>query len=351
VIRALPRSVRFRLIQRLALLLAGSALGVLLIVLLLRTVDLAQVARSFSHVQYSYLVAAVPFFAANLLLKVPRWGVLFGSDSPDFDTRFGAINVGYSVNALLPARLGDIVRAYWIRDRARIGMVHTLSTIALERVLDGMALFLILLILAPTVALPGKLLGPALTVGLIFVVLLVAMIFSAFSSHGETWLSRWLDRLESTRASILGRLAREVLNGLHALRNRRALVLLVAYTAAIWISNSVTLWLVVRAFNIDVPLAAGFLVTAVLNLGMVVPSSPGYVGIFEYLMVLTLQLYGVHKAPALAATLTFHAIAFVPVTIIGLVYIARTGLKVTLEMVRGGADGADGNLVSESHST
>jgi uncharacterized membrane protein YbhN (UPF0104 family) len=91
---------------------------------------------------------------------------------------------------------------------------------------------------------------------------------------------------------------------------------------------------VLRAFHIDAPLTAGILLTAVLNLGMSVPSSPGYLGVFDFLMVLTLGLYGVHRTPALAAALAFHAIAFVPVTIIGLVYIVRSGLQVTLEMLK-----------------
>lgn len=334
---AAQRPVYIRLAPRLLLLIGGAGLGIALIILLLRSVDLGQLGNAFATVNYAYLLAGIPFYAANLLLKVPRWGLLFGADTPGFDTRFGAINVGYAINALLPARLGDLIRAYWVRDRSGIGMVRTLSTIALERVADGLAVLIMLFTFAPTVAFPGKLLGPALTVGAIFVAAIFAMGGLAYSAARGTRVAGWLARLEGGRWARAAGIVEQILNGLRVLHDWRSVARLIGYTVAIWVSNAILAWLVIRAFHLDVPLAAGFLVTAVLNLGMAVPSSPGYLGVFDYLMVLTLQLYHVHRAPALAAALAFHAVAFVPVTIIGVIYLARIGLQMTLQMVRGSA--------------
>jgi uncharacterized protein (TIRG00374 family) len=324
-----------RLLPRILLLLAGLALGVGLIVYLLRSVDLAQLAASFSQIDYVFLALTVPFFAVNLLLKVPRWALLFGDEAPGFDTLFGAINVGYSVNALLPARLGDLVRAYWVRDRAGLGMVRTLSTIALERVLDGLTVLALFLVLAPTVALPARVRGSALAAGVVFVLVLLVMIALAYLSERENQFTRLLLRLEMGRGAIVAKAIRQVAHGLQALHDRRTVALVVFYTLVIWASNCVILWLVVRAFHIDAPFAAGALGTAVVNLGMALPSTPGYLGVFDYLTVVTLGLYGVKKTPALAAALIFHAIAFIPVTVIGIIYIARAGVQTTVGMVRG----------------
>lgn len=324
-----------RVATRIGLLIGGTGLGVVLIVLLLRSVNLDQLGSDFSNVDYRYLGLAIVPFAANLLFKVPRWGLLFGEDAPSWDTLFGGMNVGYAINALLPLRLGEIVRAYWVRDRAGIGMVQTLSTIALERVSDGVTLFVLLLVMLPTVAFPAKLLGPALLVGALFIAALVVMgTLASGLTRQDHPLVALLLRLESGKWSLVGRAVRQVVLGLQALRSRRAVALLAAYTLTIWVTNSLLIWLVLRAFHIDAPVSAGFLLTAVLNLGMAVPSTPGYLGIFDYLMVVTLGLYGVHHTPALAAALAFHAIAFVPVTVIGSVYLARAGLEVTWRMVR-----------------
>ncbi len=321
------------------MLIAGTLLGFVLLVLLLRSVNLDKLGSDFSRVDYRYMGLAIVPFVVNLLLKVPRWALLFGDEAPSWDTLFGGMNVGYAVNSLLPLRLGEIARAYWVRDRGRIGMVQTLSTIALERVVDGVTLLVLFLLMVPTVAFPAKLLGPALLVGGGFILALLAMIALAHGS--STWqnhrLAAVFRRLETGRWSLLGRAVCQVVMGLQALRSRRAVVLLAIYTLLIWGTNSLLIWLVLQAFHIGAPLTAGILLTAVLNLGMAVPSSPGYVGVFDYLMVLTLGLYGVHRTPAVAAALAFHAIAFVPVTIIGLVYMARSGLQVTLAMLRTGA--------------
>jgi uncharacterized protein (TIRG00374 family) len=141
-------------------------------------------------------------------------------------------------------------------------------------------------------------------------------------------------RLETGRWSFVGNALRQVTTGLQVLHSARAIALLLVYTVVIWGSNALLLWLTLRAFHITVPFAGAILLIAVLNLGMAVPSTPGYVGVFDYLMVLTLALYNIPRTQAVAASLVFHAIAFVPITIIGLVYILRTGLETTLQMVR-----------------
>lgn len=331
-------SPRFQLLSRLLLLVVGTGLGIVLLVLLFRSVNRDQLGSDFSQVDARFLVLALVPFAVNMFLKLPRWGLLYGGERPSWDTLFGAMNVGYAVNALLPLRLGEIVRAYWVRDRSGISIVRTLSTIALERVIDGVTLIVLLLLLAPTVAFPAKLLGPAVVVGVAFVAALALMVALAYGSARQHHpLARLIARLEGGRWAAGGRIIRQTVAGLQALGNRRAIVLLTGYTLCIWASNAVLLWLILRAFHIEVPITAALLMTAVLNLGMAVPSSPGYVGVYDYLFVLMLDLYGIAKTPALAAGLAMHAVAFVPVTIIGIAYIARAGLQLTLNMVRSGA--------------
>ncbi len=334
----MQRSHHVKAASRLALLVLGTCLGIVLLVLLFRSVNREQLGNDFSTVDPRFLLLAIIPFAINMFLKVPRWGLLYGRERPAWDTLFGGMNVGYAVNSLLPLRLGEIVRAYWVRDRSGIGMVRTLSTIALERVIDGVTLIVLLALLAPTVAFPRKLLGSAVVVGVAFTLALAAMVALAYgSTRDQHPLSRMISRLEAGKWATGGRILRQTMTGLEALGSGRAFLLLAVYTALIWASNSVLLWLVLRAFHIEVPITAGILMTAVLNLGMAVPSSPGYVGVYDYLFVLMLDLYGIAKTPALAAGLAMHVIAFVPVTIIGIIYIAQAGLQMTLRMVRSSA--------------
>jgi uncharacterized protein (TIRG00374 family) len=325
-------------LPRIGLAAAGTALGVVLLVVLLNNVKLDQLQADIAGADVGLLALAFVFYTVNLLIKVPRAALLYGDDAPSWDTLFGAINIGYGLNAVLPARLGEVARAYWIRERAQISMVRSLSTIALERVIDGVAVLILLLAMVPTVAVPAKLLGPALTVGVAFIAALVGMVVLAHQSTGENNLvSALVARLEGGRWSAIGVAIRHVIIGLQVLRSRRAVLLLALYTGITWGSNIFFGWFVLRALHIGVPLTAGALLIATLNLGMSVPSTPGYVGVFEGLAVLTLNLYNVPKTQALAAALVLHVMAFAPSTVIALFYLSRAGFQSTLQLVRASA--------------
>jgi uncharacterized membrane protein YbhN (UPF0104 family) len=191
-------------------------------------------------------------------------------------------------------------------------------------VVDATAVLVIFVAFAPTVALPRTLLRPALVVAALSIValaLLIAAVVWSRRQHASTALLRW----KIMRAPRVAGIIQQMLLGVRVLGERHVLLPFTTYTAVIWLSNSVLYWLIVRAFHLDVPLSAGFLLTGVVSLGMAVPSSPGYLGVFDYLVVLTLGLYSVAHAPAVAAALAAHFINFVPVTLVGLGLIAHRG--------------------------
>jgi uncharacterized protein (TIRG00374 family) len=313
-------------------LLLGLAVGVALLAALLHSVDPSSLAKAFRLADYRYVAAAAVPFVLIVAVKVVRWELLFGSEAPSFGILFGALNAGYAINTLVPLRLGELVTAYWVRDKTGLSMVRVLSTVAVERVADGLTVFAILMLSAPSVAFPRRLVAPALTIGVLLTFALAALLFVAYSEGAL--LDPLLARLDTTRLRLAAALARQAVTGLHALRDRRALVFFGLYTLVIWLSNAVLLWLMVRAFHIDAPLGAGFLLTGVLYLGMAVPSSPGYIGVFDYLMVLALSLYGAAHSAAVAAALATHFVNFVPVTVVGLAFLGRHGLSRALRSVR-----------------
>lgn len=322
-------------------LAAGLVLGIGLLILLLRTVRGDLLARAFTDVNFTYLLLAALPFLLTFGVKVTRWGLLFGRDSPGWCTLFGAISVGYGVNTIVPLRLGEVVTAYWIRGRSEIGMARALGTIAVERVTDGVAVLLILVVFAPTVAFPPALVAPTVIVGAVMVAGLAGLtVVAVVSVPRDGVTTAILSRLENTPLRLILPVVGQAVGGARALRDPVALTLYVCYTAVIWISNSVLFWLLVRAFHINVPVSAGFLLTGVLFLGMAVPSSPGYLGVYDYLMVLTLGLYKIGHVPAIAAALASHFINVVPVTVVGLLLLAHHGagrvFRIAVAADRGG---------------
>jgi uncharacterized membrane protein YbhN (UPF0104 family) len=81
-----------------------------------------------------------------------------------------------------------------------------------------------------------------------------------------------------------------------------------------------------EAFSLGLPFHAGFLVLAIITVLLVLPSTPGYVGPFQYGTVVALGLFSVSKAEALSLSILYHAVNYVPITAVGLAYLAALNL-------------------------
>ncbi|MFN2167572.1 MAG: lysylphosphatidylglycerol synthase domain-containing protein, partial [Anaerolineae bacterium] len=124
------------------------------------------------------------------------------------------------------------------------------------------------------------------------------------------------------------RLLRAALAGLDALevwREGRAVLTLAGWSVLIWAMTVLLNQLLLWSLNIDVPLTAPLLLLVVLQAGVRVPSSPGSIGVFHYLSVLTLTLFGVDKDLAITYGVLSHLVTYVPPSLFGLVYLARSG--------------------------
>jgi uncharacterized protein (TIRG00374 family) len=114
--------------------------------------------------------------------------------------------------------------------------------------------------------------------------------------------------------------------GLDVLGDARALVVTAALSLLIWVVNVAGLWAMFEAFSLGLPFHAGFLVLAIITVLLVLPSTPGYVGPFQYGTVVALGLFSVSKAEALSLSILYHAVNYVPITAVGLAYLAALNL-------------------------
>jgi hypothetical protein len=128
------------------------------------------------------------------------------------------------------------------------------------------------------------------------------------------------------REALLGFLDR-VIGGLAALGDPRHAVPVIAWSLVVWLVNAAAFWLAFGAFGIEVPYAGALVLQGALLVGIAVPSSPGYAGVFEAAIALTLTgLFGVREELALAYAVTYHLLTFIPITVLGVVSLLSTGL-------------------------
>jgi uncharacterized membrane protein YbhN (UPF0104 family) len=120
-----------------------------------------------------------------------------------------------------------------------------------------------------------------------------------------------------------------VLNCLSILCHVHLHMILWAWSLAIWGVSALFVYSIMLAFHIDAPVTAAVLLLCATNLGMAVPSSPGYVGVYHYLVVTSLSLFGVERELALSYAFVLHLLAFLPVSLLGAFYVAKGNWTLT----------------------
>ncbi len=296
----------------------------------LQGIDFGQVGNSFGQINW-WLVALsqIPYFTV-LVIKVTRWQLLFDPGPKIRLQRLWAtLMISYLFNTVLPARLGEIVRGYALSRSERISPVRVFSTILLEKILDVMTMFIFLVALLPFLKLENNLKNAAfVTGGLVVAAFLVFMLLAAYRRQAEgmaQWFLKWLP--ERMRSPLFN-LVTEVLDVLGVLLRFKLSLNLWAQSILMWLIVAFNYMLLAWALNLPMTLEIALVLTIALNLGMVVPSAPGYIGVFEFLVkTALLPFFPGQESLLITFGLLMHVAGYLPVIILGAFYTSKEGLS------------------------
>jgi len=323
-----------------------TVLAVALFAWFLRDASLAGVWAEVRRARPDLLALGTLVMAVGFLLRVIRWQCLLRPvGATRLRTAFRALVMGYAASSLLPARAGDVLRPYVLARQEGLSATSTFATIVMERVLD---LVVVLAMLATFVwSVAGNLTGsPAVmrsvqasgvTAAAAAVALMVVLVLVA---HHPERISAFVFRLQRVLSPRLaGRVAEAATAfsaGLAVVRAPGPLAWAVVWSVAVWVVNAVQIWLITLAFGIQMPFAGTFLQQALLVVGVAVPT-PGAVGSFhEAYRIGATAFFGASEQAAVGAAIVLHAVAFLPVTVLGVIFMVRDGL--TMGRVRRLAD-------------
>jgi uncharacterized protein (TIRG00374 family) len=324
--------MRSRLRTVLILLLTLGLLGYFL-----RGADMHEVWAETRRANAGDLLLALVATASTYLLRALRWQYLLAPiGTTHFVTAFRTTVIGFAASALLPARAGEVIRPYLLARRERLSATAAFATIILERLLD---LVTVLLLFAAFVFLgaagvlsddPGLLAQVKFGGAVAAVGSLVAfVVLFALAGHPERLgrLALSIERvLPAALARAVARFVETFAQGLAVMRQPARLVASLALSFPLWISIAAGIWLTSRAFHITFPFSASFLVMAMLTVGVAVPT-PGAIGGFHTFFQIAVQaFFGAPHDRAVGAAIVLHAISFVPVTILGLIFMVGEGL-------------------------
>ena len=319
--------------------LIGLAVSVALLAWVLHRINPREVWEYAQHANGVLLLLAVLVATITFPVRAIRWRLILrdvdGHRFP-FTPLWHATTIGFMANNLLPARAGEVARAYVASRQLPVRFSTALASIGVERVFDGLVMLGLMAVAIAAPSFPAhavvggrSLSAVATSAAALFGALLV---FALVVVHRPApWLrifERVAHRLLPARAAgrvIAG--AEGMVAGLAVLKNPARFAGVVFWSLVLWIKNAAAFAICFRAFGLDVPLEAALLLQGIIGFGVAVPSTPGYAGVFEAATLLTLQLYGVDSSLAVSYALTYHLTTFLPITLLGFWSLSRLHLK------------------------
>jgi len=306
----------------------------------LRSVNVADVWGETRRANPWPLLLAIAVTGVTYAIRALRWQYLLAPIGPTrFGTAFRTTVIGFAATFLLPARAGEVIRPYLLARREGLNATAAFATIILERLFDLITVLLLFAWFVLTAA-PDAVSGdPALFArvklgGLAAagVALAGAAVLFTLAGHPER-MGRMALRIErvlpARLAQIVARFVETFAQGLAVMRQPRRMLIALALSVPLWLAIAAGIWLTSQAFHITFPFPASFLVTTLLAVGVAVPT-PGAVGGFHLAYQIAAEVFFAAPADrAVGAAIVLHAISFVPVTLLGIYFMAREGLTLS----------------------
>jgi glycosyltransferase 2 family protein len=311
----------------------GLALTVVFLVLALQRVDLAGFVDELKNVNYIWLLPSAICTLFGYVLRTVRWRVILsGAARAPMRTLFPVLIMGFATNNLLPGRLGEFWRAYLLGRKRGVRKTFALASVVVERVFDGLTLILLLTIVSEAVQLPGWGRQIELLALAVFVAASLGVAVLLWKpALVQVPLTFVVHRFHSGIALWLEERFRSFVDGLAPLRRGNVLLAATALSLGVWLLELLSYVALSRGLNLGLPsgleLPGLGLALVTINLGIMVPSGPGYVGTQEFFGTAALGAVGANPQAALALVVVSHAIQYVVVTGLGLIFFAREQLS------------------------
>jgi glycosyltransferase 2 family protein len=298
----------------------GYALSAASLIWVFHGFNLRQTLANLASLDWRYVSVAVIVDLTVYLSHGWRWNILLRPVARlPFWRSVQAIYIGLYANEILPLRTGEVIRAYLLAHWNEIPISLALSSVAIERIIDGVWLVIALLITTQLVALPAYLVDGTRVMGIGLAALLGVLIFisvhkqKAHAVASERRWTRWL---------------RHVIEGIHAMGNWRTMLATAGASLVYLALQIVPWWALMEGYGLDLSIWAAAVVYIVVRLGTVIPNAPGNAGVTQLFCALGLELFHVPQPTAKEFSFIVFGVLTLPLLIGGFIAVALTGLKI-----------------------
>jgi uncharacterized protein (TIRG00374 family) len=322
----------------------GFGIGAGLLALFFVTGDWQRLGDALAQANYWYIIPAILLYQMSVVFRTMRWQVLLRHIQPIPVSRlFPVVVIGYMANNLLPMRIGELVRSYYLSDREQVSKTSAFVTIVIERLLDALTLLVFIAVIAIFVPLlvivegfgeSSRVPWPALVAGisLPFILAFGGLMLAAYRPARAAALGGALiTPLPRAVADRLRPLIDLVIQGLAVLGSPRTVLGMFLLSMPIWLLEAGLFFVLGYSFGLENAYDSIFemavamvLVTAISNIGSSIPAAPGGIGLFELVAretLVLLPLAVIDRSTATAYVTVVHAVLLLPMIVLGQVFL------------------------------
>jgi glycosyltransferase 2 family protein len=314
----------------------GIAISLFFMALLFRKIDFRSLGIALRSADYRYIFLAICLTFFSYFLRAVRWRYLLISEKIiPLSSLYPATIIGYMANNLLPARLGEFVRAYTLARREQLETPAVFASLVIDRLFDGFTVLLLLLITLFTLRMPVGMedAEKALKAGgsimfllycgvMLFLYLLKRQTMRTLSAVGyvlKPFPKRFSDKIIPLLGSFIG--------GIRLSSRLSHVAALLATSAGIWLFCLLPVDMTLRSFNIHLPITASMFILILVVFAVMVPASPGFIGTYHYACYKGLSVFGVPETTSVSIALIMHGTGFFPVIVAGLYYLWKNKIS------------------------
>ena len=317
-------------------LIFGILISLVLLWVLFRDIKFDELIGTLKGANYWWLIPNVAFIVLTMYQRAWRWHFMVAPiKKVPFSKLLAATCIGFMANNVLPLRLGEFVRAYSLASQDRgITKSASLATIFVERmVFDLVALLLIFGVIfwfSPNLRghVDDNIIVGVYTAILIALIGIILVLVLALKPDrvGEIF-TKYLFFLPERAKEPIKNIIIKFSRGLEFVTDLKMVSAVSLHTILIWMLMGLSNLFVFAVFGFDIPVAAAFVVLVVVSISILIPSSPGFVGVYHYGAALSLVAYGVSKEDALSCALVLHATQYIVVTAMGFYFLKKEHLS------------------------
>ncbi len=308
--------------------IAGILISVIFIYLALRKVDVNLLILSFKKAKYSYILYAFIVTFITFIVRSYRWKFILNSEKNiRLYSLFSATCIGLMSNNILPFRMGDIAQVFSLGKRENLSKSYVFSTIILERLFDLLMLLVLFGFSIFFISASVSFKGIKFAIILCIAGILGISLFIKYIKLIEPFIVRIIGKYSSGYATKVSYWVKSFTSGFRVLRQGRVLIIIIFLSIFLWIIYGFILYLTFISFEINLPFTNTLFVLTLIAISVMIPSSPGYIGTWEYFGVMALGILAIDSSKALSCVFLYHMTQYLPVILIGLLCLAREGIS------------------------